>query len=587
MAKSATLTFYLNGNIVPAPVEWADIEVLASFDNESIQANISIDSFTFVNDARLSVLEHINEGRLGGVGIFEGLPFRIEASNSDSTVSIFDGFLDLAGGLVDYPEQGRLECSIVKSDSLNNLEDRLSATTYAYLYEQGYITDSDFIDVPYVVVKPIEAQEVLSTTIALYLMQKAIAEQAEKIAKEAGTFAGILAAGVTGAVGAAIYAGLVLIAAIIYGLALLAAVVKMATAIVNAFLPLLRSHKAIKLKKLIQAAATYAGYELVTDIGLLENIVYLPSNINVDKPNSSGFVGAVGSIKKGIPNSSDFGYSVVELLQLARQLFNAKLAITAGNKLQFRSKNSPFWEQTSSYVLPDVLTDSLLYNTDEIAANRLLAFDTDLRDIWTIENFKGTNYEVITDSVTTFNQKAKQLKGLNEIRFQVCLGNRKNDLTALESLLAGFASVVDDVVDGLDGSSNLAAQVQNRINVLKVSDNNHSRSKLLYVNGSGLIPANHREFLSAKALYNQFWVEESFVSDNWNGQKVKYEQVRIPFGLDDYLQLIENSYISTIEGDRGKVEKISWRIGSDYATIDYWIRKPYTLNLKETFIEPE
>jgi len=367
----------------------------------------------------------------------------------------------------------------------------------------------------------------------------------------------------------------------------LVAVVKMTTAIVNAFIPAIRNHKAIRLKKLIQAAAIYAGYELETDIALLENIVYLPSNPNVDKPNAAGFVGIQGSIKKGIPNSSDYGYSIIELLQLAKSLFNAKFAVSSGNKLQFRSKNSSYWLKTSSYVLPDVLTDSVKYNTEELAANRLIAFETDLRDIWTIENFQGTNYEVITDAVTVFNAKAKQLKGLSEVRIQTCLGNRKDNLTALESLLKGFASVADAVASLFGGNSNLAAQVQSRVNVLKVSDNNTSKPKLLYVNASGLIPANHREFLSAKALYNQFWIEESFVSDNWHGQKLKHEQVRIPFGMNDYLQLVENSYISTIEGGQGKIEKISWRIGSDYAVVDYWIRQPYTFNLAETFIEPQ
>ena len=36
----------------------------------------------------------------------------------------------------------------------------------------------------------------------------------------------------------------------------------------------------------------------------------------------------------------------------------------------------------------------------------------------------------------------------------------------------------------------------------------------------------------------------------------------------------------------GKFVSLKWTIDGDFAEADFWIREPYTKNLKETIIEP-
>jgi len=235
--------------------------------------------------------------------------------------------------------------------------------------------------------------------------------------------------------------------------------------------------------------------------------------------------------------------------------------------------------------LPDVLVGSERLNTDEMAANRLIAFDTDIADIWTIENFKGTNYEVITTPVMATDAKAVTIKGLDETRLLVCLGNRKSELTALEKVLKAFAVGIDALANVFGGNSTLANRIAASVNVLKVGDNNHSKPKLLWMQ-SGEIPANHRDLFSARALWEKYHIEKSFTSNSGYGQKYVYESVRIPFGLADFVALTENSYIATTKG-QAKVMDIQWGKGSEDATVSYWVRQRYTANLKETYIEPE
>lgn len=580
--KSATLKFYLAGQPISAPVEWADIEIAASFDGDAVQPSIAADRFTFVNEARAVVKSWIAAGLSGGVGIFQGPSFRIEAVADSGAVSIFDGYLDLTD-LVDFPEQGRLDCGIKKKDGTGSIEDRLAAVTYGYLYDQAWITDSDFVDIRYVVVRQIEAEELATTAIMAFLLSKTLAEQVEKTAKDIATASGILAAGVTGTLGAAIYAIAVVAIDIIYSAALLVALLKIGGEILNAFLPIPRTHKAIRLRKLLEVAAAYAGYSFDTDIDDLDHLVYLPSNTSVDQPNAAGFLGIPGTIKKGIPNSSDYGYTVAEVFALCKDMFNARFAVLNG-VLQLRSKNSPFWVRSASWQLPDVLAGAQKFNTSELAANRIIAFDTDIQDSWTIDEFRGTNYEIITTPIAETDAKARSIKGLEEIRLQICLGSRKGQLTALEKALKAFAVGIDALANLFGGNSALANQIAASVNILRVSNNNHSKPKLLWIQ-NGTIPANHRDLFSAKTLWEKYHIEKSFTANNGIGQKYVYESVRIPFGLVDYIALNENSYIATTKG-QSKVADLNWRIGSDYAVISYWVRQRYTSNLQETYIEP-
>jgi hypothetical protein len=121
--------------------------------------------------------------------------------------------------------------------------------------------------------------------------------------------------------------------------------------------------------------------------------------------------------------------------------------------------------------------------------------------------------------------------------------------------------------------------------VLKQTQNWHSIPKLLYLKG-GKLPINQRDLWSAKHLYDSFLNYNSFVANNWQGQKAVYNNVEIPFGIEDYKQLTVNPYF-LFEGAVAKITNFTWTTGRDKATISFWVRERYTTNLKETFINPE
>ena len=94
-AKKGLPKFYLDGTEIAPPLDWQGIEITASFENDATQANITIDNFTFVLDEAKKILDHIDTGLSGGLGIFEGLPFEMRINNATDSYNAFEGYLDL------------------------------------------------------------------------------------------------------------------------------------------------------------------------------------------------------------------------------------------------------------------------------------------------------------------------------------------------------------------------------------------------------------------------------------------------------------------------------------------------------------
>ena len=586
------LRFFLNGEEIAAPPEWADIEVLATFDAENpegqtvgelAQANVTIESFSFAPDAFQAISAWIEAGLGGGLGIFEGVPFQIQAYNSERTLTVFDGLLNLADGLELLPQDGRYIASLEKIDGLNNLAERINGLTYGFLESEGVFGPADYTDLDYIVKKDVDPLQAAFLAVTAYILAKELAESIQRISQNVATALGIASGSITGSIGSAVFNALAAIIELAYSVAILAALIELGKTVAGALLPPLRVHKCIRLGLLVEKVTTYLGLGFESDIDELNSYYYLASNLTPDQGGPLGVIKKAGTITSGIPNANDYGYKVTEIFELVARLFNARFAVV-DNVLQLRSENSLYWVREASYKLPSVLIENVRYNTGELKANRILAFDTDVRDDFTITNFTGTNYEVITTPINTQGEKFNAVRGLEELRFPVCLGTRNNDLSQVEQVLRFVLEQLESLAGVFGSNINLSGVFDRKIGALKVSDNQHAKPKLLALSGAK-IASNHRNSLSAKTLYEKYHIYKSFVAGNFNGQKFLYSQ-EIPFGLEDFNKLTENSYFRTSAGEVAKATAIRWRLGADRASIDYYVRKPYTKNLQEQFIEP-
>ena len=590
LSKNARLRVTLDSVEGDAPIEWEDIAIDANFQEDLIEPIINIESFTFTNKQAEQIRGHINSGR-----IFEGIPFRLDSYNLNTSYNAFNGYVNCANG-VEILDNTTVKANIQLANNIQSVKDRMSGITMSYLRSIGVFTDSDYTDVKYVVEKSNNAIELVLNYIVIYTLTVELITQIKDIADNGGKTANastpIVVFGTGGVnsgpnIGEIIYAILSLVLQVIYTAAVLVALINLALEFFEALIPIPRTHKTIKFRTALSKIAEYLGYNFVSPIGILDKLVYLPSNIDTDEFSlTTGFIKIARGTQNGLPNEQDFGFTALEFFELCEKMFYAQIKVI-GNTLEFRTLKDPFWEQNATYQMTDVLRESKRFNTNELVFSKLLRFDTDeIADEWTINNFKGTNYEIITDDPTIRNNEAKYIQKHETVRFPVALGNRKGSLNGLETVLASVANLVDGVINFFGGNIDLSGRITSKIGMLKVGTNNHTKPKVLYVNGSKL-PQNHRELFSAKSLYNEFINEQSFVLNNFRNQKALYTLNDFPFGFEDFLKTIENSNFTDVDGNKAKFRNNSWLLAGDRANAEIEVREVYAPNLIETYIEAE
>jgi hypothetical protein len=580
--------FKINGAEVDAPRNWQDIEVLATFDRASVQANISTTEFSFVNKAARIIIDHIEGGYSGLTnGIFEALNVEVSVSEDAAfglpTQTVFKGVIDTARTQIIAPNE--VNTFFIDKRGIDKLESKSEGLTFGLLKDKNWITDSDFIDIPYVFQRPNDflAQAMLS--FAIYELYK----QAENLIKEAAKAAADIASGITGTI--VFGAKLVILGA--YFILLVFQLSNLLKDLKDYILPDLKYYKGMRFKTMLEKGLSFMGYTLQSSIPELETYYYMPTKRRIGQSNPL-FSSAVDD---GIPSISDSGYIFSEFLEIVLTMFYAKIQIDDNNVVNIEAlNNDAFWIQQSSFQLPDVLRESYEFNTDELKSTALVDFASDYNDEWSLIDYTGTVYEIKTSMQSVQSDQQDLLSGLRTNSIPLALGSRKDSFTFLETVFSTTLGLLDDMVSaisflpgtGTASSASFSTNFNKRLAALRISEQFTSLPKVLNLAGissSLQIPTNHRDNLSAKALWEKYMNKQSFVDNNFGGQYKIYKNIKVPFALNDFISLKENSYFYDTDGARAKVDKISWKIGDDYAVIDYRKEFIYTKNLQETKIE--
>jgi len=417
------ITLTLNGDNSSQIRELHDLQILATFENGNAQANISTTEFEFVNDFASAIKDWIDSGTSSGVGIFEGIPVQLRISGDQPTYLAFDGYLDMTDDF-QIVDPTTIKAKIKKDSGLQNLDDLASGLTWEYLYQEGILTNSDMIWIPYIIEEKFDFVAFLLLNLAIYTTAVQLVDLVKSIAQA-------IAGGVT---------SLLLIAIeIIYALALAVILVDMILQWIKFIVEPIRFHKGIRLKRLLEIGSSHLGYNYNTSISYLmfDYIVLLPSKDSIDEEGNfilQDIGGTIFESGQGFPGARDFGYTFGEILTLVNKTFNAKIALKNGT-IEQHSLNSSWWLQQSTYTMPEVLIETKKYNTEDLASNRLITFTPDPQDKNIMQNYKGMSYEIITTPITTSITKNVCLKGLDEISIPYALGIRKNKTTWLEKLL--------------------------------------------------------------------------------------------------------------------------------------------------------
>lgn len=577
MIRDAKYRFTLNGVEVNAPEDWESVQTLATFDNDSVQANVSTSEITFALDGNKLIREWVR----GDLGIFQGLPMDISVINGTQTSLIGRYVLDFKS--YEELESDKVKVSFRFLSGLNLLFDRIEGISFPWLESLGLFRDKEQRKILVCVDAEDKSTQYVLLALTSYVLISNIQQIRLQIKSIVTTVKGIAASGLGGSFGAALYSVIMLaaIAAFLVGLAL--ALGRLLQQVFE-FLSFVSYRRRIySFKTYLEVVAEHLDLTLETDLPL-EDYWYLPTPVFQSYREGSLIFRIGQTVGGAMPSAGDFGYNCSEMFEIVKRLFGAKYAII-GNRLIVRNEDDPYWIQQSSYVIPeDTLVESEQFNTQDLAGNKLYTFETDASDSYTVTRYKGTSYEIITRGVRTPIQLANLIHNYDRVSFEMARGIRLDSFSATQSFFNAITTPARELDKLLGGASGLGGFEFPRLGSLRIGDALYTAPKLLY-RPNDILPRDHNANTTAKYFYEKYLTYNSFVEDNFRGQKRLYRGVRVPFNYENWLEVTNNSF-ATFKGRPAKIEQLNWHVQSDYATIDFWVRRPYTTNLAENKIEP-
>lgn len=584
------LKLYIDGKPKTEPKEWADIKIHAAFGTDSNQPQIESDRFTLIRDAAQCVIDSVANGN-----IFEGQDCVLEYRQRNLKLGIFDGFIDTSDNYEEVsPSFGseerpnEVKVKFRGKNTITNFQDQIEGVTYGFMYNQGSITDGDFTTINTVIVKKSNFLEIAMAIITLYMLEQQIEQVIKDLAEEIPDIVQRFSSSSTAFASATIWAVVQALIKIAYSLALTIIVIKMVKDLIDLLIPPVVKNKGCKYRTLLAKVCEHYGYEFVSPIEELDTYHYLPSKPHNNSTNLvKGLIPQNPPTLTGIPNVTDYGYIIPEMFELCKRMFDSKIDVI-GNEVHLRNKQDPFWLKISSYVPPIKINfPNKRFNTAELKQTRLDSFVYDIADTWTIENAKGTSFEIKTEPTNINNIKNVVIKGLERTDYPVALPNSKDSLNSIEIMLILIAQAADDLSRLVGKKGNLVSKIKrNRINVLKVSQNEYSIAKCVPLVG-GKLPPNHRKILSARFLNEKYHQGKSFVTGDKLGQKVLYDKVPLPFNLSNFQETLKSGKFTLPDGREAQFKDIPYQMSKDTIEVDIEVQEVYTDKLKEIYIEPE
>lgn len=607
------ITYKIDGQATEPFRESENITISADFGTE-VQPSVSLDRESFLDSAGALNSQKLLE--LWTNLPTEGADFDLEISDGTTTI-VLDFFFDYTKMI--FLSDVETSSGLIKKQSLDEFDFRAQGITQGLLNSKGFLGNQQYSPVPYVVENRktlLEKIQILSQTFATI---KAIIDEVHKIVNIASDLPtlGIIAAGIN-------------LTLTLAGITALAIQLKnLLIQIQDAFFPPVRYHSGLKPKVFIEKSLEYMGYAGVdfgTLTSIMDELTWLGS-----KNNEKGVAqyldiflpGNLLQIQSGLFKAGDNGYFLIDAIDILTNQFRLRRAII-NNVLHLRPENDPFWVTQSGYQLPEMKVEQIFAqngtirpNYEDVQSSLIIEYSTDDSDKWTLDDLadeadpNSTGKLITVKTITPINvndERKTLLRGAKIVNIPHCLAVRKNAIDDLFDLFLGSAAFFDDFKDELQTVLDTWAQVLsvgnpaiesfvstlgNRTGAMKIENDFFSVPKqmLLETNSQGFptIPETFVSVIGTRALVDNFHSWDSFVpgvrdpnDPTKTAAKFVFEEVRIPFGLQDFVTTLNNAYFTTQTGETGKFIKIDWNVRGDFAIVSYWIYNNWLNNIEET-----
>lgn len=618
--------FYLNNTLINPPQNWREMLSELNFDRDNSlnQQAVSITEWDLVRENTDIILKHIEDGLTTGVGVFEGIPFRVELERAGDLEVLFDGYLDL-------PQSSafsKIKCNVkaVETFSIDWLNDVADSFTFDYLYrETGTITDADFIKVPYIISSVPNYTNAVVALIGVYIMVGEVKRAIENIAEFVASMP-------------LYYVFSTYIRLIIYIIALILVIIALVKLLKDLMLLLIQPvkyHSGMRIATLLQKGCDHLGLKFKSEFfdagGVYENTCIIPSKFYA--PPNKKDRRLLGLTDPKINQEGFYKGTFGQLLRDVKLWVNGKVVIS-GNEL--RIVRDDYAETGNNYILPPIEQFYFTTNAGEFVSNTYITFETDLSEKNTVQQYHGTAYQLTIQPVRVNFQNMVLMKGLNEVRLPFALAKKKTELTVPEDIMNTFLKTIGKIIGGMVKAVNAVIKVLNKViqavnNVIKKLNQIGIKVKFElpeiplvnfpnfadeFSNRIGMMLIEYDQFnvqkivdldiksdpkqtkisnenstiLSARYLYHNFYYIDSFIptADRPNGnQCIKKSFKNVPFAFQDFKKVKANNFIFTSAGEEAYVQSLKWNPYTQTADMELRISKLYTNNLKSTDYEPD
>ncbi len=578
-------TFEIAGQPANGPVNWDKLEL--SIDRKGGGVSVDLGTLEF-EGADATLIKNIATAQ----GYFKGIPATIKIQE-ENDLFVREMFLDLTAQ-PNFIGCDRIVCQIKERKGVDWLTATADAFSFAFLYDEGVITNSDFVSVPYIVNFLPDGPVLVTLSVSVFIMSKElyelIREISEQIAELINAATPSVGVGVVVDVGDIIWAALKIVARIVYAVFIGIAIAKMMQQIFEQLIQLKRYHKGMRYLTMFQRGCQYLNLNFQSSImtGYAKDMVYIPKK---DKKGflaiSQNYSGVTGLGGAGYPSNDEPIYTFGNFIRVMKRKFNAEIRIKNGTLIFERHD---FFEQDTTYVIPDVFTnqerfqDDYSLNTDECKANYNILYLYDTNDQNTLEDQTGRVFQAILSPTAITDNDLNLMHGLEQVQIPFALGKRKNELNPYEKVLKALATAVDSLTGLFGAGTNFGSSVDARIGSMLLSSHQISVPKVVIMKGGKIDPAQMTK-LAAKALWDNFHYIDSFKEiKGKHGQFKKFAGLSAPMCLKDFLSLAENQNCDTPDAQDAMIDQLKWKVVSENGTMNFRVRTLYDPNIKITII---
>ena len=554
------IRYYLNGTECN-PLNKDSVNYVFNFEDRKARTlELSVDTLEFVREDREAIKTWIET-----YGYLVGMPLDIKYSNGQIIKYILD-FQDPS-----FREKERsYKVKLKRYRGIDNFFDNADGMSFGLIKW----LPSDFSMVDYVIIPEEQPTYYISLLLATFALSQELAKSVDEIQQ---SIADIVKASVPVGLpvpapdfGAIAVLAIKLAARVAYAIFIVIALIKLITEIINIICPTIRQFKAIRVKKLFEKSANFLGYSVSsTLLNALAPLTILPVPLKQKQPNWFLEIVAPNSLAytNGYPSSRDSVQTLGQLITALENTFNAKIIVQNG-VIQFEQewyfKQQPNTGLLSAFNLQEQLQSEHSLNSSEIFKRLVVQFQTDPTDFNTFDDTYQSIFELSSEVANSLGKPYELIKGFDLVNIPFARGTNKGSLNFLEKSAKVLAKAVD-----LFCGSNLEQKVSSRKNVLQISSQYFSVTKLLWMNGTRL----HQEqtnFIGAQAIALNYWYSR-FIDVN---QKNVYESMPVAMTESELFSILNNNYITLDNGQVAEITNIQWSEIQAKAIVNFNVLRP-------------